>query len=122
MLKAQQEKGKEIKENELNKQEKESLLFLKNLFQDLYNIKIKIVEAKYFAGKFKKNTSWLNDEFFINKNQLINISNTVETSVHELAHYKEGSMNHSTDFTHQVDGGFGKCYQEVVWESINKIC
>ncbi len=109
----------DVNSSELDEKEERVLNSLQkflSVYQD--KIEIKVIQHSGSAGKFRKNP-FGKDEFLVDRSVLNGTTaKLIETAVHEMAHYKEGTENHCYNFSHQTQGVFGDKYKEVVNEML----
>jgi hypothetical protein len=105
-----------IKDEALNEKERAALNQLREIVNPVWpKLEIQAGSMERSAGEFKRNFGSAPDKFIIDR-ELLNgdFKQLIETAVHELTHYEEGTENHSYEFTHQVLGNFGRIYKETV--------
>lgn len=99
-----------LEDTSISENERENFMTLVHFIKSVYgnNVQVYIDSETIRDGLSRGNEIYVSRELLQQPKQLL------ETAVHELAHFQEGTGGHDRNFTHQANGSFGHEYKDVV--------
>jgi hypothetical protein len=97
-------------DSSISETERNNFSVLVRNIESVYGAEVRVnIDSETSRGGLSKGS-----DIYLSRDLLRAPKSMIETAVHELAHFQEGTGGHDRNFTHQADGSFGREYKDVV--------